>query len=304
MVDGSQEPELWLWLREGLCNRLRVLFSAIGLGQLTGRQIIVHWSTSPGGKIIPLLTGRSHKPFNADIGDLFDPEGTPGVRFVERRAWRRAVRSPSFVEAPMPPVVSCDVQHLWLDTYDDFYSILPDSPAVYARKLQVTDEIERWTQTVLARFAGGAPKVGFHIRSTAAHGATREHSSIEWFEARIAELLEERAKGEAIFLSTDSADYASRLHARFPGRLIESLAPPKYNSKRGIQKGLVDLTVLAASEHIVGSYFSSFSDMAFDLQGKRSYEDSQQTKGIGGPRDSFGPWARPAALVASQTRKK
>ncbi len=275
----NDQGELWVFLREGLCNRLRVLFSAIGYQQLTGRRLVAHWSTSPGGHIVPFFTGRSHKPFQADVDDLFDRTETPSIRFVSRKEWRRAVRSSEFVRSDLPPDPASPERHLWLDTYDEFYSILPERPLVYAHELQPTAELTTWTRGLLDRFEGGAPAVGVHARVNAAHDATKEHSKPEWFESRVAEALAELPPSEKIFLSTDSAEWAQRLHRRFPGRLVESCEPPQYNSMRGIQKGLIDLTILASSRHIIGSYFSSFSDMAYDLQGRLSYEDSQRKLG-------------------------
>jgi len=69
------------------------------------------------------------------------------------------------------------------------------------------------------------------------------------------------------FLSCDSADVSRRLHEQFPGAIGELCTAPGYNTLEGIRKGLIDLYLLARTDYILGSHYSSFSEMAARLHG-------------------------------------
>jgi hypothetical protein len=270
------DRELWVFLREGLCNRLRVLLSAIGQSDVTGRRVVVRWPTSTGRKVPALLRLASHKPFRARITDLFDLERCVGLREVGRWEWHRMRRAARAAPAPFPPPRQHPAEILWLDRYDSFYEELPQPPAAYARRLAVRPELLDWAARARGAFSAGRPRLGFHVRKVRAHGLTLAASPLTWFEAEVRRALGACGEHAPFFLSVDDISCANALHTKFPGALVESSPPPAYNSVRGIQKGLVDLTVLAACDHIVGSHFSSFSTMAHDLQGRRSYSDSQR----------------------------
>jgi hypothetical protein len=69
-----------------------------------------------------------------------------------------------------------------------------------------------------------------------------------------------------IFLATDCPETQQRFIDRYGKRILfySKRSYDRYN-KKGIQDGMVDLFLLAQSEYIVGSYLSTFTEMAWWL---------------------------------------
>jgi hypothetical protein len=180
--------------------------------------------------------------------------------------------------AAHPPDPNSPAQILYLETIFTFNNALVDGPRSFMSRLTLIEELQAQYRDFMRGHVRGWPRIGIHVRTISAHDITRDRSPLEWFESRIRTLREEYPDS-FFFLSSDSADTSENLHRHFPSLLKEQLRPPGYNSKRGIQKGLVDLYILSQMDYIVGSYFSSFSEMARDLQGGKGYEDSQSRTG-------------------------
>jgi hypothetical protein len=275
-VDASSpDGEFWIHVVAGLCNRLRVLLSAIGYAEMTGRELVICWPTSRGGRLWSWLTGQSHRRFPAGLSDLWSHP----YREVSSAEWSRMVNRPdsecfdpqSDEQADAPPI-------LYLETFSSFFGLLPESPLHYTQRLSMIPELAGLVEQFASEWLDGQPTVGVHIRHHESHPTTREHSPARWFEERMSKILHDRPDTH-FYLSTDSSEVSDRLHERFGGALRERSRPPGYNSLEGIQKGVMDLYLLARTDHILGSYFSSFSDMARLLQGERGYEDAKRRIG-------------------------
>jgi hypothetical protein len=82
--------------------------------------------------------------------------------------------------------------------------------------------------------------------------------------------------GLEVFLSADEARVVSLFEKKFPKCKFHYQENPfEFHSKESTQKALADLYLLARTDHIIGSYYSSFSEMAYRLQ-DFSWEDSHQ----------------------------
>ena len=72
----------------------------------------------------------------------------------------------------------------------------------------------------------------------------------------------------AFFLATDDQREEDLLRSRFPGKIISNQSRTiDRNSVAGMHDALLDLYCLAASDKIIGSYWSSFTDTAADMYG-------------------------------------
>ena len=70
------------------------------------------------------------------------------------------------------------------------------------------------------------------------------------------------------YLATDDLSEEEQLREIFPGRIISNETRDlSRNSNTGIQDDLLDLWCLSNTSLIIGSYFSSFTDIAADLRG-------------------------------------
>ena len=70
------------------------------------------------------------------------------------------------------------------------------------------------------------------------------------------------------FIATDDQREEDLLRSRFPGKIISNQSRTiDRNSVAGMHDALLDLYCLAASDKIIGSYWSSFTDTAADMRG-------------------------------------
>lgn len=132
------------------------------------------------------------------------------------------------------------------------YRMLQPVPAILA-------EVERLT-------ADFDDVVGVHIRRADNLKAVTG-SPTELFIAAMAEELAQSPLTR-FFVATDSPKEEKLLVQRFPGRILSF---PKSsldrNRERAIQEAMVDLYCLSRCRKLIGSYWSSFSETAWQLNG-------------------------------------
>lgn len=108
--------------------------------------------------------------------------------------------------------------------------------------------------------------IGVHIRRSD-HDHSIERSPL-W---RFIELMEEEIELDPqlkFFLATDSPEVQTTLKKQFPNRIVtHSKMSLDRNDPRAIQDAVIDLYCLAACRKLIGSYRSSYSDMAWKLRG-------------------------------------
>lgn len=119
---------------------------------------------------------------------------------------------------------------------------------------QITELSSRFTHTV-----------GVHIRRTD-HTSAIEHSPLQKFiNAMDQEIAESNA---SFFLATDCKATEEELLSRYKNRII-TYPKSSYNrnSVQGIQEALIDLYCLSKTDKVLGSYYSSFSQVAAEISG-------------------------------------
>lgn len=148
-------------------------------------------------------------------------------------------------------------QTIYISTWDHFYpsntlrrNFVPISPLL--------SEINTITKD-------SGNMVGVHVRRSD-HGPSVERSPL-W---RFTELMEAEISQDPqvrFFLATDSPKDQVLLQEQFPDRIVSH---PKTSLDRGdpraIQDAVIDLYCLAACRKLIGSYWSSFSDLAWKLR--------------------------------------
>lgn len=239
----------------GLANRMRAIAGAADLARQTRARLIVVWTLDA--------------TLRCPLGDLFEP--LP-CRVYECRlpSWRHRLLTAALA--------------LWpgLRRLDDAFINARCKPApegvarlLGGRSLYIR-ACENITQTRdMSLFRPAAPLLarsmaadwrhttGLHIRRTD-NTQARRHSPTRLFISRI-EAEISRDPGARFYLATDSPDEERTLTARFPGRIT---VMPKASLDRGdpeaVRLALLDLWHLSRCRHILGSYWSSFSDIAAD----------------------------------------
>lgn len=105
--------------------------------------------------------------------------------------------------------------------------------------------------------------VGIHIRRTDNRQAISE-SPLSAFRQRIDNALAS-GKADRLFLCTDDCAVRDHLTTLYGDRILCRRVKLNRNSTEAIQDAVVDLWCLSRTKHILGSYYSSFSDTAAEL---------------------------------------
>lgn len=125
-------------------------------------------------------------------------------------------------------------------------------------------------------------QVGVHIRRSDNANATN-HSPTGLF----IEQMEREVRGDGeirFFVATDSPEEERVLRDRFPGRIHSHRKRSLDRSRpEAAEDAVVDLFALASCDRLIGSYWSSFTDVAASLGGKpRVIVDAERTSSING----------------------
>ncbi|GEM_PF-3401964 len=257
----------------GLCNRLKCLVSALRMGEQTSRQIFLHWEKT--------------YTMGADFSELFDFPVTKKNREEVNRL--EAIPCKTFEEGYSgAPCLLLETWRFLLkkgEVEDNFAKVYPekDTPVIdleyeripqeiknkflpYFKKLvpaaSLRKEIESFSQE---RDISNA--IGIHARRTEflmnADGRGQVSTDEKFFEA-----MESMDKDAKFFLATDSKETEKNFMKRFGERVI--VFPKKSWSKdtrRSMEEAVIDLFLLSKTKHILGTYLSTFTELAWWIGG-------------------------------------
>ncbi len=243
----------------GLANRLRVINAAYWLARDVEKDLRVTWTP--------------YKGLNCRFSDLFQPPEEFEVReqsatpFHENRFYKfyfglKALRYDRAInlldedkirpeEFAKEALASFD--RVFLASVHDFYP--GDRPFFGFRPVPKLDE---QIKEMTGNFSPDT--IGIHIRRTDnVHSINRSKTSvfISLMEDKVA-----RNPKTSFFLSTDSKAEELTLREVFGDKIMATKKVLSRNSREGIEDALIDMFCLGHTSEIIGSYFSSFSEVA------------------------------------------
>ena len=128
------------------------------------------------------------------------------------------------------------------------------------------DSFEKEVKDILS---GSGRCIGVHIRR-GDNMASSEESITEDFIRQIGQVISEDNRVK-FFLATDDQKTEEAIKKEFPGYIITQPAKSYERfSVRGQHEAVIDMLALSKTEYILGSYYSSFTDMAAKLGGIHS----------------------------------
>lgn len=230
----------------GLCNRLRALSSGARWAEVHGHRFAYSWPVTPS--------------FGAALGDLFvDPFWSIPARVA---AVVGRITGGYGTADTVDPGRRLQVLHTGA-------VLAVEDPYAALRRLQPADPLRERVDRTSATWDG--PMVGVMIRAhQLAHAETLGASPPDWFFDRM-ESIRRAHPDVRFFLSTDSREVSGEVHRRFPG-VIELRKDARYNTRPALRDATCDLLLLARTTYILGSHFSSFSEVAAVLAGHGGYE--------------------------------
>lgn len=248
----------------GLCNRLRVVLSALALSHDYDGQIRIEWGATDECK--------------AWFEELFVPLNSGRLTICHRHWWTYPSRK---AHLHLPRLMRCllgytcqhddfkprsaDDVHNMLETHRKVYissgNTLTPYPADCLRRLKPRIELQQRIDQICNQFADHT--IGVHIRRTDNTKSKAESPLSAFIKAMKREVA---ADGDVrFFLATDEAEVKAELKSLFPKRIITQELPLQRHTLEGMQGALVDLWCLASTQSILGSYWSSFSDAAAEI---------------------------------------
>lgn len=258
----------------GLCNRLRTVLSAFFAAQ-KGADVRVEWACI--------------KECKADFHDLFEPLSLSAVEvngqcsqggfsITPRRWWNRPQsRWNLHVPALLRRMIydeqwvnlqraegKYSIEHVYKNIYiSTGYEWYPYDPKL-SRLLRPVAEIGKRIDELSANF--DVHTVGVHIRRTD-NVVCMRHSTDEAFVEAMRKAVEEDGDTR-FYVATDDLDVLKKLQDTFHGRIMhQPLTDVRRDTCEGIRQAVVDLFCLAHCRRLLGSYWSSFTDMAAEIGG-------------------------------------
>lgn len=245
----------------GLCNRLRVIASAVQLAKARGDTLCVLWAKGPGmlDRATPLFDMQSQFGFEfVDVVDCghdavlsqfkLDNPNWYGIQSfrnskadVVKRIQNASSGTDVFIE-------TCDAFMNELD-----YSWIHPSAEVFRR----VNETRRCLE---------GEYIGVHIRRTD-NLLSRIYSPLYLFDAVIDRELHCHEDGR-IFLATDDDETKNYLVARHGSSIVTRMGLAPRHADEGVLDGFVDLLLLSESTKLFGSRGSSFSVVAAQIGNK------------------------------------
>lgn len=241
----------------GLCNRMRVINSAKVLAGRRNEPLIVLWYACP--------------ELNCSFEDLFLPVKGLTIHNIHslkdpRKLFYQLLSRQRFGNDDILQNKTDGTLHeaffrslknpVYIFTWEHFY---PSSDySIYVP----TKSLQKRIDAMTASFSGRC--VGVHIRRTdnaVSMGKSTTEQFISLMKKELAAFPETR-----FFLATDDMAEETLLRKLFPGKIISNETRTlKRDSVDGMHDALLDLYCLSATDKLIGSYWSSFTDIAADM---------------------------------------
>ena len=241
----------------GLCNRMRAINSAYLLAKERGDQLIVIW----------MINHELGCPFEELFQDtrklkVINIRSKWNVRkvlyqltshFVDNETIR-SHKGDGLLDAAFRESLP---HRVYIATEEHFYPC--HDYHLFIRTAEIAQRIDAMKQQL------GTNAVGVHIRRTDNKPAMAKSSTDAFIHAMEREIA--ASPDTRFYLATDDLSEEETLRNRFPGKIISNETRDlSRDSIAGIKDAMLDLFSLAATDKIIGSYFSSFTDIAADMR--------------------------------------
>jgi hypothetical protein len=250
----------------GLCNRMRAMASAVWMAERLNGEVTVYWAVN--------------RDCGAAFSELFQSVEMLGVRVLEPTFWQLHLAFSRKKNLYFPGLLRwlCFSSQL-VGTAECVEKRIPDgllgnrpfvisgyslsAHADMTKLFKPTEAIQTRINAITERFSDTT--IGIHIRRGDNRQSIEHNSPGDYIGFMERQLLE--CPTTSFYIASDSPALKQELAARFPGSVIQNDAVLERHSVNGMKDAVVDLWCLAATNRIVGSYFSSYSDIATELGG-------------------------------------
>ncbi len=241
----------------GLCNRMRVINSGWRLAKERQEELRVLW----------LCNAELNCPFEelfqpvtefeiTSIRSVADPRKLFYQKTARNHLTNEEITAHRNSDGLDPAYAASLCGNTYIFTWEWFY------PAEDYHLFRPTEALQARIDEMTARF--GTSCVGVHIRRTDNQPAIGRSSTDAFLHSMKKEL--ESDPDTMFYLATDDRAEEAALRSAFPGRILSNEKRClRRDSAEGMHDALLDLYCLANTRKIIGSYFSSFTDIAADM---------------------------------------
>lgn len=254
----------------GLGNRIRVLYSVLGINRNLGHQVKIIWDCS--------------SALNCPFEELFLCPEDCLVRNFKQGLFRKGYRFSldklrlSRLRKYKYNLVLTDSRIVKMRRENtDFFTLFKNHPSIYIETclhffddskitdfLEINPEVINEAQVIYNEFKPFT--YGMHIRCTDNH-ISKKYSPPSAFKELVRNKLRKERKAH-FFLATDSKSVEKEFIDEFKENITTTNNDVlDRNSKDGIKNALIDMICLSRTKKIYGSYYSSFSYVSAMLSG-------------------------------------
>lgn len=237
----------------GLCNRMRVLNSAIFLANKAGVPLTLVWPVTwdmgaPVSRLFKLPSFITLIENNQ--ADLMHEFAEKVDKVIEQEELTNLFCGHYHMESLFESYKS-----IYMKTGGIFY------PYQHFNYFQPIAELQKIINQYISNFTQNV--IGVHIRRTDNETAIKYSPTESFIEAMDLEII--KNPQVKFYLATDSPEVESQLTVRYRERIISHGKEFRRDTEKSIQDAVVDLYCLANTKKLLASYWSSFSDIAAEI---------------------------------------
>jgi Alpha-(1,6)-fucosyltransferase N- and catalytic domains len=261
-----KKTKLTLVPLSGLCNRMRAMASGVYLAKELGIPISVYW--------------RKNKDCFAAFTDLFKPVSINQVD-VKSLTWSKFYLLPDgkrnfYLPGRIRNVIFDKQITGAAETFDhrvlkqigagktyllSAYSLAKHYPL--NELFKPVSEIQNQINGLKKSFSQDV--IGIHIRRSDNKHSIAKNKIEDYF--RFMDLEIESSQDTKFYLATDAIEVKQEMIRRYKDKIIYHPATLERTSVQGMKDAVTDLWCLSLTKRIIGSYYSSYSDLAAELGG-------------------------------------
>ena len=250
----------------GLCNRLRALGSALALSRHINTKLHLIWQLD---SVINCPFEQLFKtPQNVTVSDSrYSYSDIFIIRKIQKLASRLRLSYKYDKVLSSEKVAKHRTNNSYFEELTEYQSVYISSYSIFYPYISVLNEIKPvpQIQEIINSYTQQFNEftVGIHIRRTD-NEMSIAHSPTDEF-VRLMEVEMQQDPNVRFFLATDSVEVESQLSHEFPGKIITHKKNLDRKISKAAQDALVDLMCLSGTKKIIGSYHSSFSRIAAQI---------------------------------------
>ena len=249
----------------GLCNRMRSVLSAYKYAVDNSMDMTVLW--------------WCHDECNCRFEDIFDlsamkEKSEIGINVINMpfvgngylfRKIRHYIKNRTVCkiknkcelvinDADRESIKDKNADNIYISSYNEWY----DTKGQYEFFI-LCKELRKRAEQIRSEYTDYM--VGIHIRRTD-NSVSIEHSSTEMF-IKVMKSIIDKNENAGFYLATDDLSIRDIMYKQFGNRIIcKKEIVMKRDSLKGIEDAIIDLLNLSFCKMIIGSYYSSFSEVA------------------------------------------